>query len=412
MLGASLAAGLGARQRVAAADQRADEPRRHLVTIVLSGGVDCVLTIDPKDPSTGSQVECGYKASERLRGKRRFYGPLMGDLMRHEESLCLIHGVRSDTVAHMNGLAMIYRGTIDLSPSTPWIGDVIGAALPGSAPIEHLLLRGDGAGDMLLGSGYDPIGVVLRAKVTRDLLDPKVPTTWARPSASLDQAWADEARPVFGKAAATGAGYLDSVHRAESVRALLGGADHKTDFKEETLASHLQMAVSALRRNLARCITVFAMGARFDSHTDCMNVQRQRVVPAYGDIARFIDLLRETRDEHGSLLDRTTIAIGSEFGRFPRFNAVNGKDHWPESTWMLLGGGVRREAGGLTLGETLADFRGAAIDYRTGKTSGPDARPIFLNNIFATLVRAAGISQARSPYAAGDVLECALDRST
>ena len=50
------------------------------------------------------------------------------------------------------------------------------------------------------------------------------------------------------------------------------------------------------------------------------------------------------------LLRRTVVACGGEFGRTPRINAVEGRDHWTRGfTWLLGGRGLR---GGQVIGET------------------------------------------------------------
>ena len=72
--------------------------RHHMLMITLRGGYDSIQSIDPKDPSqVGDHIHCGYMGDERIRGSRRLFGPLIGGLERHDEELCLIHGVRSDT---------------------------------------------------------------------------------------------------------------------------------------------------------------------------------------------------------------------------------------------------------------------------------------------------------------------------
>src|SRR5579871_5259809 len=92
------------------ADEQAPRPH-YIVLIHLSGGVDTVLTVDPKiSAASGGSIDCGYGPDERIRGKRRFYGPQIGPLIRHESDLCLIHGVRIDTVAHPDGEAILTRG--------------------------------------------------------------------------------------------------------------------------------------------------------------------------------------------------------------------------------------------------------------------------------------------------------------
>jgi uncharacterized protein (DUF1501 family) len=47
-------------------------------------------------------------------------------------------------------------------------------------------------------------------------------------------------------------------------------------------------------------------------------------------------------DERG-LLDSTIVMVSSEFGRTPKINKTDGRDHWPKVfSTMLAGGGIKR----------------------------------------------------------------------
>ncbi len=48
------------------------------------------------------------------------------------------------------------------------------------------------------------------------------------------------------------------------------------------------------------------------------------------------------------LLDRTVVLCGGEFGRTPRINPLDGRDHWPHGFSMALAGG------GFAAGRSLA----------------------------------------------------------
>lgn len=65
----------------------------------------------------------------------------------------------------------------------------------------------------------------------------------------------------------------------------------------------------------------------------------------------FSTLIRDLRERR--MLEETLVVWMGEFGRTPRINAQNGRDHWPKSfTVALAGGGVQ---GGRAVGETDAD---------------------------------------------------------
>ncbi len=84
------------------------------------------------------------------------------------------------------------------------------------------------------------------------------------------------------------------------------------------------------------------------------------------------------------LLETTTIVWMGEFGRTPRINPQQGRDHYPNAwTTVLAGGGIR---GGQVFGRTTAD--GMAVDTAQG-------RAVSVPDFIATVCRALGIDPTR-----------------
>ncbi len=77
------------------------------------------------------------------------------------------------------------------------------------------------------------------------------------------------------------------------------------------------------------------------------------------------------------LWEETVVVWMGEFGRTPQINGNTGRDHFPQITPVVLGGGGIR--GGVTVGRT--DKNGLSIE--DGKVTVPD--------LFATLLKALGL---------------------
>ncbi len=86
--------------------------------------------------------------------------------------------------------------------------------------------------------------------------------------------------------------------------------------------------------------------------------------------------LIEDLDRHG-MLDDVSVVVWGEFGRSPRINSQAGRDHWPQSSAVLLAGGGMRT--GQVIGST----------NRLGET--PADRPVHYREVFATLYHQMGI---------------------
>jgi len=92
--------------------------------------------------------------------------------------------------------------------------------------------------------------------------------------------------------------------------------------------------------------------------------------PAWGT------LMDDLRDR--GLLDTTTIVWMGEFGRTPRINQGQGRDHYPNAwSTVIAGGGIR---GGSVFGRTSAD--GTTVE---------DPRPVSVPDFLATIFGALGV---------------------
>ena len=398
---------IGGARSIAPERRRPDDSKPHYVLLIqLRGGFDSVLSIDPKDQSVvGDGIYCGYRADERRRGALRLYGPVTGGLERHDRDLCFLNGVRSDTVGHNDGYAMLERGS-NFATESRSIGSVIGANLPGDAPRAYWDISYS-VDAMLRISGHEGHP----SELTRERLRP--PT---EDDERLDRqrlAWSqlmneEHIRAVQGLAGVEDGfrtGYIDALQEATILDPVLTAAmagEQRWPFSSP-LSIQLAVALQALRSNAVRCIALGCPYNYLDSHTDHQRYQTTRLEPVLRDLATLIDALKAERNGFGSLLEQTTIAAYSELGRFPRLNGNQGKDHFPENAWILAGRGV---PGGFTAGATDNHYRGLKIDFRTGQSSADHGRPLYLDSAFASLLEMVGIDATRHGYARDAALEC------
>jgi hypothetical protein len=114
----------------------------------------------------------------------------------------------------------------------------------------------------------------------------------------------------------------------------------------------------------------------WDTHQD--NFERTRTLSEPVDRA-FAALVADLKDR--GLLERTLVVWMGEFGRTPRINPNNGRDHFPRAfSVALAGGGVR---GGRVIGATSA--------------TGTDVtqRPVAVADLFCTFCQSLGINPRR-----------------
>ncbi|MCF6314513.1 MAG: DUF1501 domain-containing protein [Verrucomicrobiales bacterium] len=104
------------------------------------------------------------------------------------------------------------------------------------------------------------------------------------------------------------------------------------------------------------------------------------------DFDRALARLLRDLDDRG-LLDETLVMVSSEFGRTPKINKTNGRDHWPKVfSVMLAGGGIKR---GMTYGtsDSLA--------------AEPDENPVQVTDLAKTIYHQLGINSDKELIAPG-----------
>jgi len=126
-----------------------------------------------------------------------------------------------------------------------------------------------------------------------------------------------------------------------------------------------------------RCVEVTLNG--WDTHAN--NHEAHVTQNAILDPA-FASLIRELRAR--KLLDQTIVICAGEFGRTPKINPADGRDHWPTGFSMALAGGGFRA--GHVHGATAAD--GAKLDPL-------DKESIHVADIHTTVQHALGIEYAK-----------------
>jgi hypothetical protein len=110
----------------------------------------------------------------------------------------------------------------------------------------------------------------------------------------------------------------------------------------------------------------------WDTHGDELNNLRRVIPPVDQGTAALLQDLRQR-----GMMDRTLVIWMGEFGRTPRMNLNNGREHFPQAfNLFLAGSGVR---GGQVIGAT--DRLGTEVTRR----------PVTVQDLFCTFYRALGI---------------------
>ena len=113
----------------------------------------------------------------------------------------------------------------------------------------------------------------------------------------------------------------------------------------------------------------------WDTHANAFDTLKNRLLP---ELDKGMGALVADLAQRG-LLESTMVVWMGEFGRTPRINQNAGRDHWPRSWSIVMGGGGLK--GGRAVGATDKD----GVDIVD--------RPVGVMDVVATMTRAMGIDQ-------------------
>lgn len=362
-------------------------PQRRLIWINMSGGWDVLEITDPKPSSTpGIDMMYDWGLAQTLAGTSGAdrVGRWLSRLANHGPDVLVVRGLGMGTTSHMAG--SVYMDTGILSNS----GIVNSASIPAIVASESQAT----IPIIQLNGGSEP-------KIDRGLLSP-VSTVRAQNlelyrsmypqnTDELEQKLMilDHLRNSVARVQSKSGSYdrLSAVGTAEQkiriqfqddvgAKLALTDADRAPFMLEAPRTMNngqrdaFALSLKLLKNNLVTCLNLGIGG--FDTHA---NQERQMQVTV--DNFDFLLSVLVTELKAANQLDNTLIVVYSDFGRTPKVNNSNGRDHWPVGGALMIGGGI---AGGRFVGVTDSNLRSVKINATSGEadTNGVDFNPTHL----------------------------------
>ncbi|NNJ24544.1 DUF1501 domain-containing protein [Alienimonas chondri] len=360
-----------------AADRRGEEREKSLLVLWMQGGMS---QLESFDPHPGSPIGGPTKAiATSLKGTQ--FADLFERTAEHAHKLNLIRSMTSAEGDHERATYFLKTGyRPDPTVRHPAAGAVAASAKPaeGLAIPAHVALnpgqwppRGG-----YLGPGLDAFQVHNPGGPPANLRDVAQPGRRARRLAGLD---------VLSQSFSAGRpGQLRRTRHAEATDEAVTMMDSPQvkAFEIEDEPDVLKAAYGDTRfgrgclvaRRLietgVRAVEVTLNG--FDTHADNfggMATQAETLDPALAA------LLGDLADR--DLLESTVVLVMTEFGRTPRINPLDGRDHWPKGFSCMVGGG------GLASGRVIGGTD------PLGEKEPTD--PVSVQDLYATVYSALGI---------------------
>jgi len=341
--GALCWAGL-ARCRIAPA--QAAGGARNLVVVVADGGWDPVYCLDPKPGSQQIAVPATGSLGRYDDLDVWVDGPAVDEFFtRHASRTAIVRGIDAGSFGHAECKKRMLTGT--RSELNPDLGAIAGHELGRDLAIPYFIVGNVAFTGALAGSSAR----VGAKKQLRDLLED-------RPDADLIETYANrQADRLREVRAATGFNrtrvddYTSARQRASTLTASQGlfAGGGRFDFGKQ-----IEIASSALASGLCRSATI-STGYNWDTH-ETNEDQRDGFEQLFAGLVQLAGAID---------LETTTVAVISEMGRHPQLNDAQGKNHWPVTSALVFGAGVRPGVHGGTgpgLEALRVDLASGALD--------------------------------------------------
>jgi uncharacterized protein (DUF1501 family) len=414
LLASSLAAGalLGLPRSARAAGGVSARDRRY-VFIYTMGGWDPTRVFTPElldSAGVETEAQATWETARGLDYIDHVDRPAVRSFLEaYGDQVLFVNGLYISSISHFSGTRLSLTGSVE-----PTVADWparIAASHNTEHYVPHLLVRGPGfSGPYGVDVGRAGTNNQFRGLADGSILDlSETPVDPLDPEAgSLVDAYVLQRAAELREAAATEteAQLMGSFHtaldRAVDVREI------SEDFElsaEATFKSQLDLALEALAINFSRTVMVAHPDGNphvWDTHKNNDSEQSRLFQDLFEGLAYAWDRMAATPGVVGETqLDEVCFVVLSEMARTPFFNQNTGKDHWPYSSAMLLGAGVR---GGQSIGGWDQAQYGADIDLQTGKPS-ENGYPFGTNVLGATLMAHAGVDWEAEQIPAEPILD-------
>jgi hypothetical protein len=378
LLGSAAGAGLLALGGAARKRARAAAPGtgKNLILVLAAGGWDVTYALDPKPGLATVDVPAGSITS---------YGdlPIWTDATRpnvsayfaaHAGVTAVVNGLSVRSIAHPECRKRVLTG--GPSALSPDFAAIAAHELGRDLPMPYLVLGQNAfTGPLASSAGrvgsrnqivalldptqaYDAPAAVTTPRFTPDADDETAMRAFVHARAERERA----VRGARGYNKRRIDDFQSSLARGDLLRENAAGFGDRG--RNLNLATQMTLAADVLEQGISRA-TMLDTRLAWDTHNDNAR-QGEFHETIFGALKGLVDDLaaRPGSAAGAKMLDETIVVVLSEMSRTPLLNGQAGKDHWPVTSALVIGAGVR---GGRAYGGTSDKLEARPIDLATGE---------------------------------------------
>ena len=378
--------------------QASDYRGKLFVFVQADGGWDPTSFCDPKANTPGEAVINHWAEREEVRQAGNIaYAPFARNeafFQKYHRRMLVINGVDAQTNSHTVGIVHNWSGRN--AEGYPTTTALLAAHYAAGLPVPYLSFGGFSA-----TSGLTRFTRIDNPDLLQKIANPAIEffgdASWAsiesrRAATAVRLALAPELLPGDVRHRE----FYRSAFATEGLKAYADAVplEHELE-QEDRYKGQFRNYYSSLRRQAQLTVLAFKAGVAvsadlwlggFDTHSYHDPDHKWLL----GNLADSVDYLWEYAEEHG-VADRIVVVMGSDFGRTNFYNSVQGKDHWPIGSFIIMEKNQRWT--GRAVGETDGLHFAQRINPRTLHRDDRNGTIIYPKHVHKALRRYLGIER-------------------
>lgn len=391
LAGLSVSAPMALTSPSAAQDQLYEGPL--FLVVHASGGWDPTSLCDPKgtdDPEDPESVNHYLRDEIRSpNGSSPIRWAPFGDndafFERYYDRLMVVNGLDTSTNNHDVGPRHIHSGT--LNEGHPAFAAMVAAARANNSPLGFITYGGyDITRGLVPRTRFGNTDAISRVAYPNQLGESTFHTEatmdriklaqQARLERQLQRQRLPRVKDAIGK--------LTLARGSNNALRRLSDYLPNLDAISTGLGRQGALAIAAWRAGL--CVSANLSTGGFDTHGNHDTNQANALSRLTNGLVEILNYAEEQ-----GVADRIVLIVGSDFGRTPRYNDGNGKDHWSITSMLLMGPGI---PGNRVVGATDEGHRALKVNPQTFQ---PDENGLILRPVHVqrALRKLTGLSDSR-----------------
>ncbi|MEW5848678.1 MAG: DUF1501 domain-containing protein [Myxococcota bacterium] len=374
------------------------------ILVNASGGWDPTGFCDPKGAQSADEqnpMNRNYLAADiRTAGGGSSpirYAPIGGNeafFEKYYQRLLVINGVDTATNGHDSGSRFTWSGK--LIEGFPSFGALVASAAARDKPMSFISNGGYDVTSGLVAPTRSSNPSVYTRIAYPNRVDPNNAESLYHSQLTMERILATRAARQTALAGAQNLprykNAINTLYTANlgqnDVARLTEYLPNPLDNTQNPLRRQAQLALAAYKAGLSVSANLNIGG--FDTHGNHDDTHTPRVQA----MLEGVDFIM-TEAERQGVADKVVVVMGSDFGRTPRYNSTNGKDHWSITSMMMMGPGI---VGNRVIGATDGDHRPLTVNPTTLQQD-PNGVRVTPEHVHLALRKLAGVQESEAAKA-------------